>query len=421
VGINRQVLAVAMGAGIAFSQGFAEVKPPGYEVELKTQIEFREDVYEDDSFPFDTYLKVDIRDLDSRTDFHFYGKLWKDFGYGTDWDVSAYQIYLDVSLPEVKSRLSVGRQFISEGFETWIADAFKLEGELDDRITYTFYIGKPRTFEANDRNGDDFLGGFKLNYKTYFLALEHLRDDGYVKKSALAFGNFNTIGRATSWYTRTELDFHHGEFIGFTAGLNYALGKKVRANSEFEYYDQSYTYDSLKSADSIFTLFSPQGRELRLTQSLYYDLAEGWQLHGSYSAVDIQRRGKDNSHILKLGVVRDRWFEEGLRSHAYLLYENGWMGILRGVEIGFTKWLSSKVTLTGSADIARYDKVTYGKQWANAFYIKGTYQVDDFSNLELGVDYRRNEDFDSDTRLILRYNYLFWGSLPERKKKEAER
>ena len=77
--------------------------------------------------------------------------------------------------------------------------------------------------------------------------------------------------------------------------------------------------------------------------------------------------------------------------------------------------MNSKLTLSGTADVAHYDKITYGKQWANALYLKGTYQVTDFSNFELGVENRVNEDFDRDTRVILRYNYLFFGGKDKSK------
>jgi len=411
VGIRNWLLALGVGLGVwgAPLQVFAAVDVPGYEGEVETQIEFREDVQSNDSIPFDTYLKIDIRDLKGDTDLYFYGKLWKDFGYGGNWEADLYQLYVDVPFTKT-ARLTVGRQFISEGFETFVSDALKFEQKLESGFRYTFYIGKPRFFEPNTPDGDDFLAGFKFDYKGFFFGFQHLRNDGRLVKSSLSFGNFSYVGRLFSYYTRLEVDTAHGELVEANLGLNYFPNRKLRLTANVEYVDPTYTYgDGLYRAEPIFYLFSPQGRELRFTQSVHYDVAEGWELFESYTAVDVQREGRDNGHLLRLGVIRDRWFEEGLRWYGALLYQNSWLGILRGLELGFTKWLCERFTLRGTADIARYDKLIYGKQWANAFYLRGTYQVGDFSNLELGIDWRKNEDFERDTRLILRYNYLFWG------------
>ncbi|WP_456342959.1 hypothetical protein [Thermovibrio sp.] len=415
MGIGKRVLALGLGIGLLSAGGAqAAVNLPGYEGELKTQIEFRQDVYDRDSIPFDNYLKLDLRDLKGSSELHFYGKLWKDLGYGTDWDIDLYQLYVDVPIKKDRSStLSIGRQFISEGFETYIADSIKYSHRLNKDFRYVFYLGKPRWFEPGVKSGDDFLAGFKFEYKNYFLGFEHLRDDGKVKKSSLLFGNYSYLTKELVQFSRFEVDLAHGELVSGNLGFNYYPTKKLRLTTELEYYDGSYRYDG-RIEDPIFKNFSPEGRELRFTQSAYYQLNPVWALFGSYTATDIQRNGKDNGHLLKVGAVRDTWFTEGLRTYGALLYQNSWIGILRGVELGFTKYLCRKISLTGRVDIARYDKITYGKQWANAYYLKGTYQATDFSNLEVGIDYRKNEDFDRDLRLILRYNLLFWGGKEKR-------
>ena len=416
VGIDKWALTLGLGMGVVASQALAAVSVPGYEGEIKTQIEFREDVRDRDSIPFDTYLKLDIRDLKGNSELHFYGKLWKDLGYGTDWDADIYQIYIDVPLNNRNSRLKAGRQFISEGFETYIADAIKYEQKFKNGFRYTFYIGKPRFFEPNTRDGDDFLTGFKFDYKGYFFGFEHVRDDGNVKKSSFVVGNYKYLTREFAYYTRLEVDTAHGELTDFNLGFNYFPTGKLRINLEAEYLDHSYTYDSFELENPIFSLFS-SGRQLRVTQSVYYDISKKWQFFESYTFSDLQRREglKDNGHLAKVGLVRNTWFENGLRVYGALTYQNSWIGISRGFELGFTKWMNSKLTLSGTADVAHYDKITYGKQWANALYLKGTYQVTDFSNFELGVENRVNEDFDRDTRVILRYNYLFFGGKDKSK------
>ena len=418
MGIERLALA-AVGAGLLITNTHAAINVPGFETELKTQIEFREDIYDRDSIPFDNYLKVDIRDLKG-TELHFYGKLWKDLGYGTDWDIDLYQLYVEVPLnKERNSVLTIGRQFLSEGFETYVVDAVKFTNRLRNGFRYTFYFGKPRFFEPNTPDGDDLIAGFKFDYKGYYLGFEHLRDDGKVKKSSFVFGNYRYLTKTLAQYSRIEVDVAHGELSNFNLGFNYFPTKRLRFNTEVEYYDNSYLYDDKTvPEDRIFYLFSPLGRELRLTQSAYYDITKRWQIFGSYTITDLQRNGKDNGYLTKLGAIRDTWFENGLRMYGALLYQNSWIGILRGVELGFTKYVCKKFTLGGTAQIARYDKVTYGKQWASAYYLKGTYQTSEFSNLEFGVDFRNNEDFDHDLRLILRYNLLFWGG--EGKKEGTE-
>ncbi len=420
VGIDRLVLA-AVGAGLLASSSYGAVNVPGFEGELKTQVEFRQDIYDRDSIPFDNYLKLDVRDLKG-TELHFYGKLWKDLGYGTDWDLDLYQLYIEVPLRGTNSIFTVGRQFISEGFETYTADAVKFTNRLKNGLRYTFYLGKPRFFEPNTPDGDDLLAGFKVDYKGYFLGFEHLRDDGKVKKSSFVFGNYRYLTEKIAQYSRLEVDTAHGELTDFNLGLNYFPTKRLRLNTEVEYYDNSYFYgDKTVPEDRIFYLFSPNGRELRFTQSAHYDLTKKWELFGSYTITDVQRRGKDNGYLAKFGAVRDTWFENGLRTYGALLYQNSWIGILRGVEFGFTKYVCRKLTLNSTAQVARYDKVTYGKQWASAYYLKGVYQTSEFSNLELGVDYRNNEDFDRDLRLILRYNLLFWGGTGKKERTEDRR
>ncbi len=422
MGIDKKVLTLGLGAGLFFSSAaLSAVNLPGYEGELKTQVEFRQDIYDEDSVPFDSYLKLDIRDLKGESTLHFYGKLWKDLGYGTDTDVDIYQIYVEIPFRHSNSSLLVGRQFISEGFETYVADAVKFQQTLSNGFRYVFYLGKPRFFEPKVHDGDDFLAGVKFEYKGYFFGVEHLRNDGHVKKTSLVAGSYTYLSKNLVSYSRFELDTAHGEFVEANLGFNYFPTRKLRLNVEFGYADYSYRYDDYYYEDPVFSMFSPEGRELRLTQSAYYDLSKEWQLFETLTITDIQREGKDNGELLKLGVIRDRWFEKGLRTHAAFLYQNSWIGILRGVEFGFTKWLCKKFTLSGLIDIARFDKVTYGKQWADAYYLKGTYNVTEFSSFELGVDYRRNEDFDRDARVILRYNYLFWGGSGKREKAEEER
>ena len=419
MGIGKRALALGLGIGLlSAGGGQAAVKLPGYEGELKTQIEFREDIYDRDSIPFDNYLNLDIRDLKGNSELHFYGKLWKDLGYGTDWDVDLYQLYVDIPLKKDRSSLlSIGRQFLSEGFETYVADAVRYSHRLNKDFRYVFYIGKPRSFEPGVKTGDDFLLGAKFEYKNYFFGFENLRNDGKVQKTALLFGNYSYLTKKLVQYSRIEADVAHGELISANLGFNYFHNSRLRLNTEFEYYDGSYTYSG-RIADPIFANFSPNGRELRLTQSAYYHLNSVWQLFGSYTLTDIQRSGKDNGHLIKVGAIRDTWFTEGLRAFGALLYQNSWIGILRGAEFGFTKYLCKKISLTGRVDIARYDKITYGKQWANAYYLKGTYQTTEFSNLEFGIDLRRNEDFDRDLRLIIRYNLLFWGGSGKEKRAE---
>ena len=192
VGIDKWALTLGLGMGVVASQALAAISVPGYEGVIKTQIEFREDVRDRDSIPFDTYLKLDIRDLKGNSELHFYGKLWKDLGYGTDWDADIYQIYIDVPLNNRNSRLKVGRQFISEGFETYIADAIKYEQKFKNGFRYTFYIGKPRFFEPNTRDGDDFLTGFKFDYKGYFFGFEHVEMMEMLKRAPLLLVTTNT-------------------------------------------------------------------------------------------------------------------------------------------------------------------------------------------------------------------------------------
>ncbi|WP_163328130.1 hypothetical protein GFV12_01150 [Desulfurobacterium thermolithotrophum] len=418
MGIDKFALTLGLGIGIVTSQAIAAISVPGYEGELKTQVEFREDIKDRDSIPFDTYLKLDIRDLKGNSDLHFYGKLWKDLGYGTDWNADIYQLFIEIPFENKQSFLSIGRQFISEGFETYIADAVKYTHKLKNGLRYTFYLGKPRFFEPNTPDGDDFLAGFKFDYKGYFFGFEHLRNDGSVKKSSFVVGNYKYLSREFSYYTRFEIDAAHGEFVDANFGFNYYPTRKLRINIETEYYDPSYTYDSFKLEDPIFSLFS-SGRQLRFTQSSYYDITEKWQLFESYTFSDLQRSEKDNGHLAKAGFVRDTWFENGLIVYGALLYGNSWVGTLRGLEFGFTKWINSKLTFVGSADIARYDKITYGKHWANAFYLRGIYSTTEFSNLELGLEDRINEDFKRDMRIVLRYNYLFFGGK-DRSKEEKK-
>ncbi len=422
MGIDRAVLTLGLGTVLLFSPtALSAVKLPGYEGEVRTQIEFRQDIYEDDSVPFDTYLKLDIRDLKGNSTLHFYGKLWKDLGYGTDADVDLYQVYLEIPFRTSNSKLFIGRQFISEGFETYVADAIKFQQTLSNGFRYVFYIGRPRFFEPKVQDGDDFIAGAKLEYKGYFFGIEHLRDDGRVKKTAFVVGNYTYLSKKLVSYSRFEFDTAHGEFVEADVGFNYFPTRKLRLGLEFAYTDYSYHYDGFYSEDPIFSMFSPEGRELRLSQSAYYDVSKEWQLFETLTLTDVQRDGKDSGELLKIGVIRDRWFEEGMRTHAALLYQNSWIGILKGVELGFTKWFCRKFTLSGLVDIARFDKITYGEQWANAYYLKGTYNITEFSNFELGVDYRRNEDFDRDARVILRYNYLFWGGSGKREKTVEEK
>ncbi|WP_457680540.1 hypothetical protein [Thermovibrio sp.] len=409
MGIGKRALTLGLGLGLFSASSYGAITIPGYEGELKTQIEFRQDVYDRDSIPFDNYLKLDIRDLKGNSELHFYGKLWKDLGYGTDWNIDLYQLYLEVPLKKDWSLgLSVGRQFISEGFETYVADAVKYWGKAGKNLKYVFYLGKPRFFEPGVKSGDDFLAGFKFEYKNYFFGFEHLRDDGKVRKSSVVLGNYTYLTKEIAQFSRFEVDLAHGELVSGNLGLNYFPTQRLRFTTEVEYYDGSYTYDGGRYEDPIFSTFS-SGRELRLTQSGYYQLNETWQAFGSYTYTDLQRSGKDNGQLLKVGLIRDSWFSEGLRAFGALLYQNSWIGILRGVELGFTKYLCKDLFLTGRADIARYNKITYGRQWATAYYLKGTYQISDFSNFEVGIDFRKNEDFKRDLRLIFRYNLLFWG------------
>ncbi len=420
MGIDKKALMLGMGIGLLVADpAFSSASIPAFEGELKTQVEFREDIRDRDSTPFDTYLKLDVRDLKGKSELHFYGKLWKDLGRGTDWDADLFQLYVDTPLNR-EFKLSVGRQFISEGFETYIADAVRLTRSSKKGLRYVFYLGKPRYFEPNTRSGDDLLAGFKLDYKGFFLGFEHVRKNGDVRKSSFLFGDYRYLTRELAQYARLELDVAHGELLSWNLGIDYFPTKKLRLNSDLEFYDGSYTYGDGVRENELFYLFS-SGRELRFTQSVYYDLTKVWQVFGSYTFTDLQRKGKDNGHLIKLGLVRDTWFDNGLRSYGSLLYQNSWFGIMKGFEVGFTKYFCRKLTLTGMLDVAHYDKITYGSQWSNALYLKGTYAVTEFSNFELGIDYRKNEDFDRDARVILRYNYLFWGGSSYKERRVEER
>ena len=419
VGIEKVTALVGIGIGLLASQSLAAVNVPSFEGELKTQIEFRQDVYDRDSIPFDNYLKLDVRDLKGNSELHFYGKLWKDLGYGTDWDLDLYQLYVKIPTKDRNSTIYIGRQFISEGFETYIADAVKFDSSLKNGLKYTVYIGKPRFFEPNSPSGDDLLLGFKLDYKGYYLGFENVRDDGKVKKSSFVLGNYKYLSEKLAQYSRLEFDVAHGELLNANLGFNYFPTNRLRLNTEVEYYDASYTYEDVPE-NPIFSLFSPNGREIRFTQSAHYDLTKNWQLFGNITLTDTQRNGKDDGYLAKVGAVRDTWFENGLRAYGSVLYQNSWIGIMRGVELGFTKYVCRKLTINGTADIARYDKLTYGKQWATAYYLRGTYQISEFSNLEIGVDYRNNEDFDHDLRLIARYNILFWNGKGEKKAEDRK-
>ena len=211
VGIEKVTALVGIGIGLLAAPSLAAVNIPSFEGELKTQIEFRQDVYDRDSIPFDNYLKLDVRDLKGNSELHFYGKLWKDLGYGTDWDLDLYQLYVEVPTKDRKSTLYIGRQFISEGFETYIADAVKLDSSLKNGLKYTIYLGKPRFFEPNSPSGDDLLLGFKVDYKGYYLGFENVRDDGKVKKSSFVLGNYKYLSEKLAQYSRLEVDVAHGE------------------------------------------------------------------------------------------------------------------------------------------------------------------------------------------------------------------
>jgi len=413
VGIVRATCLLT--ALIAATSAYGATNLPSYEGEIKSQVEFREDVRDEDSTPFNTYLKLDIKDINNCTDLHFYGKLWKDLGYGTDWNADLYQLYANI--PFSHSSITIGRQFISEGFETYTADAVKFTYTSESGIRSTFYIGKPRYFEPGTRSGDDFLSGFKIDYNGFFFGFEHLRNDGEVKKSSFTLGVYKPLSFNSSYYSRIEADAAHGELTDLSFGINYYPGK-WRFNFETEFYNPVYTYGDDREEDPIFGLFS-HGRELRFTESAYYTLSDEWQLFESYTFTDIQTSDKDNGHLAKVGFIKDNWLSQGFRARGAIIYQNSWIGILRGIELGFNKWLSSKISVSGTADIARYDKITYGKQWTNAFYLQGTYRITDFSNFELGLDYRKNEDFDRDLRVVLRYNCFFWGAGT--KSKEARK
>ena len=412
MGVNLKFLVVLLCLPVS---SFAASNIPSYEGELQTQIEFRQDVSNHDSIPFDNYIQLDVKDLKGSS-LYMYGKLWKDLGYGGDWKADLYQLYADVPIKSLNSNLYIGRQFLSEGFETYVADAVKYEADTSNGINYVFYLGKPRDFEPGDTSAGDFLYGFKLNYKGLFFGFENLRDDFDTKKSSFVVGNYNNLNDKLSYYSRFEFDAAHGRFIEANAGINLKPTRKLRFNLDADYYNPSYTFDG-KDEDPIFSLFST-GRELSLTESAYYDLNDNWQAFESYSHTNLRGSGKDIGHIAKVGFVRDTWFENGLRLYGDLKYVNSWIGILRGADFGFSKWLNDKISLNGGANIGRFSKITYGKQWANAYYLNAKYSLTDFSNLEIGIDDRKDEDFDRDTRVMMRFNYYFFS---RNRQKEVKR
>jgi len=408
VGIRDRILALTvLAAGLCSPLvSKAAVKVPSYEGDLKTQIEFRENLDGHDEIPFDNYLRLDIRDLPHNSTLYFYGRLWKDLGYGDDWDIDLYQLYLEV--PIGSRKITVGRQFISEGFETHVADAIKCENRLKNGLRYTFYLGKPRDFEPISKSGDDLIWGAKLDYKGFFLAYENFRDDGHLAKSSIAGGFLKKVNRYFDLYSRIEFDTNSGNFIEGELGTVIYPVRKARMELEVSYYDPSFTFHDKEYLDPIFELFS-SGRQLRFTESIYYELSEDWEVYQSYSYSDFQRRGDDDGHLLKVGFVRDTWLKNGWRFYGSFNYADSWLGNLKGIEAGFDRWLNSKLSFSGVADIARYDKKTYGKQWADSFFISAKYSIDEFKSIEFGIEDRENEDFDRDTRLMFRFNYLFFG------------
>ncbi len=408
MGIRERILALTvLAAAFGFpSSSQASIDVPSYEGDLKTQIEFRENLDDHDEIPFDNYLRLDIRDLPHNSTLYFYGRLWKDLGYGDDWDIDLYQLYLEVP---IKNRtITIGRQFISEGFETHVADAIKCENRLKNGIRYTFYIGKPRNFEPLSNTGDDLIWGAKLDYRGFFLAYENLRDDGYLAKSSVAAGFLRKINKYIDLYSRAEFDLNSGNFVEGELGATIYPFDKLRAELEVSYYDPTFTFHEDEYLDPIFELFS-SGRQLRFTESIYYEISEDWQLYQSYSYSDFQRKGDDDGHLLKVGFVRDTWLKNGWRIFGSFDYADSWLGDLKGIEAGFNKWVNSKLSFNGVANIARYDKETYGKQWADSFFLSARYTIDEFKFVELGIEDRENEDFDRDTRLMVRFNYLFFG------------
>ncbi len=406
MGIRERILALTVLAAGFCSPSYAAFNLPAYEGDLKTQVEFRENLNDHDEIPFDNYLRLDIRDLPLNSTLHFYGKLWKDLGYGDDWRIDAYQLNLEVKLGS--RTITLGRQFISEGFETHVADAVKCENRLKNGLRYTFYFGRPRDFEPISTNGEDLLWGAKLDYKGFFLAYENLRDDGNLKKSSFSAGFFRELNRYLSLYSRGEFDVKSGNFIEGEIGASVKPTKRLRADFEVSYYDPTFTFHDREYLDPIFELFS-SGRQLRFKESVYYDLSDDWQFYQSYSYSDLQRSGNDDGHLFKAGFIRDTWLKNGWRFYGSFNYADSWLGTLRGIEAGFDKWLSAKLSFSGVANVARYDKVTYGKQWADSFFLSAKYSIDEFKTLEIGIEDRENEDFDRDTRLMFRFNYLFFG------------
>jgi len=395
----KKTLFVAMIPAIAF----ASVKQPAFEGDLNMQIQVREDIHSKEMIPFDTYLRMDVKDLEG-TDLHFYAKLWKDLGVGTEWNADWYD--LSVSFNSANNVLiTLGRQFLMGAVRATTADAIRVSAKFGD-FKGTVYFGKPRVFEELARTGDDAIAGFKIEAGNYFFGFEHFREDGKVRDSSFVAGLNKKVFNGALGYGRLELDTAHGELSEALAGIQ-LVEKKYGAWVETSFEDKSYTYKG-RERDPIFSAFT-SGRVLRLSQGFNYDIGNNWKILESASVSDLQRDNNDNAYNVSLGVVKDEWTDKGWKFNLSFFYSDSWLGTLRGITAGFDLALIKNLFLNGRFDVARYRKVTYGSQWANNFYVSGKYWFGKFSNFELGLDYVENEDFDHEFRFLLRLNYIFWG------------
>jgi hypothetical protein len=361
----------------------------GYEGEVKTQIMLNT---EGEVLPFDTYLKLELRDVKG-SELYFYGKLWKNVEERSG-GLELYQAYF--KLPTGVGSLKVGRQLISEGFKIFLSDAVRLERNTG-KIKYIFYAGKV-SYGKRETEGSVF--GLKFFIPNGYLLLQRLTK---TEGSSLTFGETLKIGD-TSYFGKFTLGLSPTKVKEVELRYEHSFLRKAVFTLSGEYFDYS---------SPLFRTFS-QGRQLAFNQSFTYLLNDNLEIFEEFSFGSIKRNGRETSHLLRLGFSKSNWFERGVRVEGALVYRNSWIGKSYGVEGSFIKAINSKLFLSTLIGLSYYDKKIHGEHWYNDFQLKGDYWIDEFSNLEVGIEREFDENLNGRTEFLFLYNRLFYGGLRKR-------
>lgn len=332
-------------------------------------------------------------------------------------DFDLYQTVLHVR-PVDAFELSVGRQFISQGFATEVIDGFKAMLMPDSYVDVAIYSGVPRNAEIGDFRKNDGLttgasvtmknvpgtqGGIHADWRRYrirdnmgrfnnslFVGADLSHDfGGKVKPKPYGLIEYNVTGRVTETGT---------------VGLDIYPHPRFGLNIEGDYYN----VDRNSAKRTILGLLT-KGRTMSAGGAATVTIIPDWLdfvANGSYQRITTHSGLKRNGYLmgasfqlsidsigmyLEPGYFFARSFGGTLHEGTFSLHEQFFKDLYASVDV----------------DMATYKKITNNNDKAFGVTFWSGYQVVKGLWLSGGGEFNRNNEFNKEFRASFKVSYNF--------------